>query len=101
MPQTSASLGQSAAWATLVGHNGLVVDAGDDDCWVTTIEDEQTPANRGYLVIACVRFHTELRPLLDLYLWIAGKTFQWLDGEASVAGVSVESTALYGRPALA
>ena len=62
MPQTSASLGQSAAWATLVGHSGLVVDAGDDDCWVTTIEDEQTPANRGYLVIACVRFHTELRP---------------------------------------
>ena len=58
---------------------------------MTTIEDEQTPANRGYLVIACVRFHTELRPLLDLYLWIAGKTFQWLDGEASVAGVSVKA----------
>ena len=96
MPQTSASLGQSAAWATLVGHSGLVVDAGDDDCWVTTIEDEQTPANRGYLVIACVRFHTELRPLLDLYLWIAGKTFQWLDGEASVAGVSVKA-----RPCMA
>ena len=32
---------------------------------MTTIEDEQTPANRGYLVIACVRFHTELRPLLE------------------------------------
>ena len=63
---------------------------------MTTIEDEQTPANRGYLVIACVRFHTELRPLLDLYLWIAGKTFHWLDGEASVAGVSVKA-----RPCMA
>jgi len=60
---------------------------------VTTIEDEQTPAKRGYLVIACVRFHTELRPLLDLYLWLAGKTFQWCDGEASAVGASVETKA--------
>ena len=60
---------------------------------MTTIEDEQTPAKRGYLVIACVGFHAELRPLLDLYLWLAGKTFQWCDGEASVAGVSVETKA--------
>ena len=60
---------------------------------MTTIEDEQIPAKRGYFVIACIRFHTELRPLLDLYLWLAGKTFQWCDGEASVAGVSVETKA--------
>jgi hypothetical protein len=64
---------------------------------VTTIEDEQTPANRGYLVIACVRFHTELRPLLDLYLWIAGKTFQWLDGEASVAGDTPDMALTFGE----
>jgi len=69
----------------------------DDDCWVTTIEDEQTPANRGYLVITCVRFHTELRPLLDLYLWIAGKTFQWLDGEARVAGDTPDMALTFGE----
>jgi len=69
----------------------------EDDCWVTTIEDEQTPAKRGYLVIACVRFHTELRPLLDLYLWLAGKTFQWCDGEASAAGVTPDMSLTFGE----
>ena len=93
LPQASASFGQAAAWAALVGHSGRVFDVGEDDCWVTTIEDEQIPAKRGYFVIACIRFHTELRPLLDLYLWLAGKTFQWCDGETSVAGVSVENKA--------
>ena len=92
-PKPRLASANQPAPAALVGHSGLVFDAGEDDCWVTTIEDEQTPAKRGYLVIACVGFHAELRPLLDLYLWLAGKTFQWCDGEASVAGVSVENKA--------
>lgn len=68
----------------------------EDDCWVTTIEDEDYQ-KRGYLVIACLRFHTELRPLLDLYLWLAGKTFEWCDGEASVAGATPDMTITFGE----
>lgn len=67
----------------------------EDDCWVTTIENE-APGQRGYLVISCTHFFSELRPLLDLYLWIAGKTFCWCDGESSAAGSTPDMTLTFG-----
>ena len=68
----------------------------DEDCWVTTVEDER-PGQRGYLVIDCARFYSELRPLLDLYIFIAGKTFEWCDGESSAAGTTPDMSVTFGE----
>ena len=56
----------------------------EEDCWVTTM-DSPDPQKRGYLISPCLQYYHELRPLLDLYLFLAGKTFCWCEGEASDA----------------
>ena len=63
----------------------------EEDCWVTTVEDKD-PKRRGYLVSPCMQYYSELRPLLDLYLWLSGKSFHVCDGASASAWRSSSAT---------
>jgi hypothetical protein len=66
----------------------------EDDCWVTTVKNDN-PEKAGYLVTTCNAYYHELRPLLDVYLSMAGKTFHWCDGESSNAASTPSMTVTF------
>lgn len=63
----------------------------EEDCWVTTVNNDD-PKKRGYLVTPCLQYYHELRPLLDMYLFLAGKTFHFCEGASSAAGSTPSMT---------
>ena len=68
----------------------------EDDCWVTTVNNDD-PKRAGYLVTPCVAYYHELRPLLDLFLFLAGKTFHWCEGESSNAASTPSMTITFAE----
>lgn len=68
----------------------------EDDCWVTTVKNDD-PKRAGYLVTPCITYYHELRPLLDVFLSISGKTFHWCDGESSNAASTPSMTVTFAE----
>jgi len=68
----------------------------EDDCWVTTVTNAD-PMKAGYLVTPCIGYYHELRPLLDVFLSLSGKTFHWCDGESSSAASTPSMTVTFAE----
>ena len=68
----------------------------EEDCWVTTVTSSD-PQKRGYLTSPCLQYWHELRPLLDLYLFLAGKTYCWCAGDAGDASATPSMTLLFAE----